>query len=111
LKEHYAHLADKPFFPMIQRFMQSTPIIAVAVQGLDAASVVRAMTGITKASEAAPGTIRGDLAMSIQSNILHASDSSDSARKELARFFSKSELFDWKKIDESIVYSEEDLSK
>lgn len=111
LTEHYAHLADKPFFPMIRKFMQSAPIIAVAIEGLDAAKVVRAMTGVTNAREAAPGTIRGDFALSIQSNILHASDSSESAKKELARFFSKDELFRWKRIDEGVLYSEEDLGK
>lgn len=109
LKAHYAHLADKPFFPSIQKFMQSTPIIAMAVEGLDAARVVRAMTGVTKASEALPGTIRGDYAFSIQSNILHASDSKESAEKELKRFFTPAELHEWKKIDEAIIYSSEDL--
>jgi nucleoside-diphosphate kinase len=111
LAEHYAHLADKPFFPMIRKFMQSAPIIAMAVEGLDSPKVIRAMTGVTNAREAAPGTIRGDYALSIQSNILHASDSSESAKKELARFFSEQELFNWNKIDQAFLYSEEDLGK
>ncbi len=109
LKEHYAHLADKPFFPMIEEFMSSTPIVAVALEGLDAVDVVRAMIGPTKARAAPAGTIRGDYAFSIQSNILHASDSAETAKKELARFFKSSELFQWKKIDEGILYSKEDL--
>ncbi len=111
LREHYAHLADKPFFAGIEAFMKSSPIIAMAVEGYDAPKVLRKMAGVTKASEAEIGTIRGDFALSIQSNILHCSDSSETAKAELKRFFKENELYNWTKLDSAIIYSEEDLAK
>ncbi len=111
LNEHYSHLLDKPFFGGTKRFMQSTPVIAVCLEGLDAVNTVRALCGITKAREAAPGTIRGDLAMSVQANLVHASDSLETAEKEVARFFRDSELFDYDSPLVSAVYSEDELGK
>lgn len=111
LNEHYSHLLDKPFFGGTKRFMQSTPVIAVCLEGLDAVNTVRALCGITKAREAAPGTIRGDLAMSVQANLVHASDSLETAEKEVARFFQDSELFDYESPLGSAVYSEDELGK
>ena len=87
LREHYAHLVDRPFFPSLERSMQSSPIIALALRGVDAVAVVRAMTGVTNSRNAAPGTIRGDFGMSGQENIVHASDSPENAAIEVARFF------------------------
>jgi len=75
LREHYSHLADKPFFPGTVKFMQATPVVAICLEGIDAVDTVRRLCGITKAREAQPGTIRGDWAMSIQANLVHASDS------------------------------------
>lgn len=111
LNEHYSHLLDKPFFGGTKRFMQSTPVIALCLEGLDAVNTVRALCGITKAREAAPGTIRGDLAMSVQANLVHASDSLETAEKEVARFFQDSELFDYQSPLVSAVYSEDELGK
>ena len=108
--EHYSHLADKPFFPAIRRFMQQTPVIALCLEGLDCVETVRSLCGITKARAAAPGMIRGDWAMSIQANLVHASDSIETASKEVARFFSDSELFEYQSARTSTIYSEDELS-
>ncbi|HOS46783.1 MAG TPA: nucleoside-diphosphate kinase, partial [Paludibacter sp.] len=75
LNEHYAHLAHLPFFQRIKDSMMASPVVVCCLQGKDAVKVVRSMTGVTNGREAAPGTIRGDYSMSIQENIIHASDS------------------------------------
>ena len=105
LREHYAHLVDRPFFPMLLRSMMATPVIVACLSGKDAVAVVRAMTGATNSRVAAPGTIRGDFGMSGQENIIHASDSVENARIELARFFSPDEIFDYTPITTPAVYS------
>ncbi|HSB08087.1 MAG TPA: nucleoside-diphosphate kinase [Blastocatellia bacterium] len=110
LNEHYSHLADKPFFGGTKRFMQSTPVIAICLEGLECVETVRQLCGITKAREAAPGTIRGDWAMSIQANLVHASDSLETARTEVRRFFSDSELFEYDYPLTSAIYSEDELN-
>ncbi|HMG32988.1 MAG TPA: nucleoside-diphosphate kinase [Blastocatellia bacterium] len=107
--EHYSHLADKPFFPGIRRFMQQTPAIALCLEGVDCVETVRALCGITKARAAAPGTIRGDWAMSIQANLVHASDSVETAEKEVARFFNASELFDYETPRTQMIYAADEL--
>lgn len=109
LNEHYSHLLDKPFFGGTKRFMQSTPVVAICWEGLDCVDTVRRLCGITKAREAAPGTIRGDLAMSVQANLVHASDSVETAEKEVARFFNDSELLSYTWLNTSAVYSEDEL--
>ncbi|NIA18451.1 MAG: nucleoside-diphosphate kinase, partial [Actinobacteria bacterium] len=73
LKEHYSHLADKPFFPRIAQFMKSWPVIVMVIEGLEAVESVRLITGDTMGRKADAGTIRGDFSMSIQANIVHAS--------------------------------------
>lgn len=95
LNEHYAHLADKPFFQRIKNSMMASPVIACCYEGVDAVEVVRAMTGVTNGRKAAPGTIRGDYSMSFQENIIHTSDSPENAEIELARFFKPEEIFDY----------------
>ena len=110
LNEHYSHLADKPFFAGTKRFMQTTPVIAICLEGLDSVETVRRLCGITKAREAAPGTIRGDWAMSVQANLVHASDSIETANKEIARFFGKAELFEYESAIISAIYSEDELA-
>jgi nucleoside-diphosphate kinase len=79
LEEHYGHLRDKPYFRKIADFMMSAPVIAVCLEGQEAVSVARSMCGVTNAREASPGTIRGDMSMSIRSNLVHASDSLENA--------------------------------
>ena len=99
LREHYAHLIDRPFFPSLERSMMSSPVIALAV------AVVRAMTGVTNSRNAAPGTIRGDFGMSGQENIVHASDSPENAAIEVARFFNPDEVFDYTPCTITSIYS------
>jgi nucleoside-diphosphate kinase len=89
--------------------MQSTPVIAICLEGLDSVETVRRLCGVTKAREAAPGTIRGDRAMSVQANLVHASDSIETARKEVARFFQDSELFDYDSALTRSIYSEDEI--
>lgn len=99
-EEHYAHLVGKPFYPGLVSFMTSSPVVAMVVSGVDAVNVVRAMCGPTNARNALPGTIRGDFSLSTQYNIIHASDSLETAKKEVARFFAKAELHMWeRKLD------------
>ena len=104
LREHYAHLADKPFFPTLAASMQASPVVALALEGIDAVQVVRTMTGATNGRAAAPGTIRGDYSMSNQQNIVHASDSVENAQIELRRFFREEEIFDYESGAKAYVY-------
>ena len=110
LNEHYSHHVDKPYFGGIRRFMQSTPVVAICLEGLDSVETVRRLCGITKSREAAARTIRGDWAMSIQANLVHASDSVETAGKEVPRFFDVSELFEYQSALTSAVYSEDELT-
>ena len=87
LKEHYAHLAEKPFFPEIVDYMTSGPVIGMIVEGEDAVLGMRTLMGPTKWYEALPGTIRGDYATSITENLIHGSDSDENAFIEIKRFF------------------------
>ncbi len=104
-RDHYSHIADKPFFPGIAAFMKSTPVVALALEGLDCVETVRRICGVTKAREAQVGTIRGDYAMSIQANVVHASDSVDNAKAELNRFFNDGELFEYELATLPFIYS------
>jgi nucleoside-diphosphate kinase len=105
LDEHYSHLVGRDFFAEIKTFMRSTPIIACCWEGVDCVNTVRAMCGITKAREAAPGTIRGDLAMSVQANLVHASDSLETAEVEIPRFFDADELFEYEDVLNPFIYN------
>lgn len=93
LREHYAHIADKPFFPEVQRFMQRSPVIALALEGDNAVVRMRELLGPTDSKKAAKGTIRGDFGVDVMVNVCHASDSADTAAVELKRFFKGGELF------------------
>lgn len=104
LREHYAHLVDKPFFSEIVKSMTATPVVVMCISGVDAVSVFRAMTGVTNGRQAQPGTLRGDFCMSNQANIVHASDSVENAAIELRRFFSPEEIFDWSPAQVSYLY-------
>ncbi|MCX6771951.1 MAG: nucleoside-diphosphate kinase [Candidatus Micrarchaeota archaeon] len=105
LKEHYAHIADKPFFPGIASFMSSSPVVVAVIEGKDVVQVTRDMCGPTNARKAAPGTIRGDYSLSMQCNVIHASDSLETAQKEVARFFKPDELYSYKRMLHDITYS------
>jgi nucleoside-diphosphate kinase len=95
LREHYAHIASKPFFPDVENFMSSSPVVALALEGENVIEKVRALAGPTDSKKADKGTIRGDLGVDMMVNIVHASDSPDSAKAELARFFKPEELFSY----------------
>ena len=104
LREHYSHLADKPFFPTLAASMQVSPVVALALEGIDAVQVVRTMTGVTNGRAAAPGTIRGDYSVSNQQNIVHASDSPENAAIELKRFFHPEEIFEYTSGAREYIY-------
>lgn len=87
LKEHYAHLTDKPFFPELVEYMTSGPVLAMIVEGPDVVVGMRILMGATKFEEAAPGTIRGDYAFCTTENLIHGSDSKENAEIEIKRFF------------------------
>ena len=103
ISEHYGFLADKPFFPAIVKYMKSSPIVAMAIRGENAVKTIRTMSGATNPVEALPGTIRGDFALSIDGNIMHASDSVETAEEELARFFKKEEIFEYSRLDAKVL--------
>lgn len=109
LREHYAHLVDRPFFPSLLRSMMATPVIVAVLAGKDAVAVVRAMTGATNSRVAAPGTIRGDFGMSGQENIIHASDSPENAVIEINRFFKPEEIFDYTLLTQAAIYAPDEL--
>lgn len=87
LREHYAHVADKPFFPEIEEFMSSRPVMPMILRGEGVIAKVRDLLGPTNSQEAAKGTIRGDLGTDMMRNVVHASDSVETAAAEKKRFF------------------------
>ena len=93
LTRHYAHLADKPYFPPILDFMMRSNVLVCIFEGENAIARAREMLGPTDSTKAAKGTIRGDYGTNMRENIAHASDSPESAESEIANFFSKSEIF------------------
>lgn len=109
LREHYAHLVDRPFFPGLCASMSITPVIALALEGVDAIEVVRQMAGPTNGRKALPGTIRGDYSISNQQNVIHASDGPVTAHAELKRFFKDEEIFEWKNPQRSAVYADDEI--
>ena len=93
LQEHYSHLTDLPFFPEIQGFMQSSPVVAIALRGENAITRIREMVGPTDSTVAQNGTLRGDFGQDKMKNVVHASDSVENGQAELNRFFAEDELF------------------
>ncbi len=110
LREHYAHLVDRPFFPSLVASMTATPVIVMVLKGKDVVEVVRAMVGATNCRVAAPGTIRGDFGMSGQANIVHASDSPENAVIEINRFFKPEEVFDYDMITAPAIYAADEMA-
>jgi len=109
LDKHYSHHKNKPFFNSLKSFMKSAPVVLMVLEGLEAVSAVRLITGATKGREADAGTIRGDFSMSGQCNIVHASDSPENAEKEIEVLFQTDDLFDYDKIDKTFVYGDDEL--
>ncbi len=93
LKDHYAHIADKPFYPDVETFMRSAPVIGLVLEADDIVAKMRDMLGVTDSRKAAPGTIRAELGVDMMVNVAHASDSPEAAEAEVARFFKPEELF------------------
>ena len=106
LDEHYAHLSDKPFFASLKQFMMQTPVVGMALEGYDAVAQVRKIVGSTNPREADAGTIRADFSMNVPSNLIHASDSSESSAVEVKRFFKPDEVFVYEKITDRYIFGE-----
>ena len=104
LDEWYVHHKDKPFFGGLKSYMKSYPVVAMLLEGKDVVATIRKMIGVTNARDAEAGTIRGDFAMSQQYNLIHASESVETAKKEQGLIFSKEEIFNWDKKDLQNVY-------
>lgn len=103
INEHYGFLSHKPFFPSIVAYMKSSPIVAMAIRWANAVPTIRTMSGATNPVDALPGTIRWDFALSIDGNIMHASDSEETANEELKRFFKPEEIFNYERLDNKVL--------
>ncbi len=95
LKEHYAHIAAKPFYPEVETFMGSVPVIAMVIEGDDVVAKMRDMLGVTDSRKAAPGTLRAEFGVDQMVNVAHASDGPEAAEAEVKRFFKAEELFSY----------------
>lgn len=109
LDEWYNHHQDKPFFGNLKEYMKSSPVVAMLWEGVECVAAVRKLTGSTKAREAEAGSIRGDFAMSQQYNLIHASETSEIAKKEEKLIFLPEEIFDYSRTVEPHIYTEEEL--
>lgn len=103
-KKHYAEHAQKPFFNSLIDFITSGPSVSMVVEGKNAVSVMRAINGATNPVNAATGSIRGDFALDTGRNVVHASDSPESAQREIGIHFKESEISGYSRIDETWVY-------
>jgi len=103
---HYAVHRERPFFKGLVDFITSAPLVAIALEGLNAVAVCRAINGATRPHESAPGSIRGDLALETGQNLVHASDSVENAQQELALWFAPGELADYSRAIDSWVSGE-----
>ncbi|MFZ0129758.1 MAG: nucleoside-diphosphate kinase [Candidatus Dormiibacterota bacterium] len=103
-ERHYAEHRGKPFFAGLVEFITSAPVVAMVWEGEDAVTQVRSMMGATNPSAAAPGSIRGDLAVSIGNNVVHGSDSPERGAEEVALFFEPADLLEWNATDTAWVH-------
>lgn len=103
-KTHYGEHADKPFFDDLVKYITSSPSLAMVIKGEDAISTIRKMVGATNPLEADFGTIRGDYAMDTGRNIIHASDSPESAEREINLFFDEDEICEYSIVDNVWIY-------
>ncbi|MCA8999407.1 MAG: nucleoside-diphosphate kinase [Planctomycetaceae bacterium] len=107
-KQHYAEHVEKPFYPLLEEFITSGPVIALVAEGPEAVQVVRDMMGKTNGRESAPGTIRGDFGLSRQVNLIHGSDSPESAKREIGIYFQPEEILSYKTaLDDWVCASDE----
>jgi len=105
-ENHYTEHKEKPFFKALVDYITSGPVVAMVVEGRNAIKVVRTLVGATNPVEAAPGTIRGDFGLDVGRNVVHASDSPQSAEREISLFFTNDEIVSWEKADEPWIYEE-----
>jgi nucleoside-diphosphate kinase len=103
-EEHYAEHREKPFFQSLVDYITSGPVVAMVVEGKNAIKIVRTLVGATNPAEALPGTIRGDYGLEVGRNVIHASDSPESAEREISLFFKPDEILEYKRIDEDWLY-------
>jgi nucleoside-diphosphate kinase len=106
-ERHYAEHREKDFFPGLVEFITSSPVVAMVWEGPGAVALVRSMMGTTDPATSPPGTIRGDLALSLAMNVIHGSDSVESAAREVPIFFSAGELLDWQSSAADWVLAED----
>jgi len=104
LRTHYAEHVEKPFYTGLEEFMKSSPVVLMAWEGYECIESVRTLVGGTNPRQAAPGSIRGDLAIGTGRNLIHASDSKKSGEAEVANFFNQDELFDYDKSEYIHIY-------
>ncbi|KAG7459797.1 hypothetical protein MATL_G00214470 [Megalops atlanticus] len=104
LKDHYWELRDKPFFNGLIRYMSSGPVVAMVWQGLDVVKTARRMLGETNPADSLPGTIRGDFCVEVGRNVIHGSDSVESAQREISLWFQQQELMCWDDSNHHWVY-------
>ena len=102
-RRHYAEHEGKPFLEGLVRFITASPVVAAVFEGPNAVETVRTMMGATDPQKAAPGTIRGDLALYIQNNLIHGSDSPASAQREIALFFNERDIIGWERSADAWV--------
>ena len=103
-KNHYAEHKEKPFFDSLVAYITSGPVVAMVVEGKEAIRVVRTLVGATNPVDASPGTIRGDFGMDLGRNIIHASDSEESAGREISLFFNPDEIFTYERAIDKWIY-------
>lgn len=102
LKEHYSHVVDQPFFEELAQFMSSSPVLVICLEGFNAVELVRKLSGTDNFQF---GTIRGDFSVSSQRNLIHSSDSLETAKNEVNRFFSEAELFEYDREEWTHIYA------
>ncbi|XP_026058932.1 nucleoside diphosphate kinase 3-like isoform X2 [Carassius auratus] len=105
LRQHYRDLKEKPFYGGLVKYMSSGPIVAMVWQGLDVVKTARKMLGETNPADSLPGTIRGDYCVEVGRNVIHGSDSVESAQREISLWFEHHELFCWEECNEHWIYA------
>jgi len=106
LRNHYAEHLEKPFYEGLENFMKSSPVVLMVWEGYECVNAVRTLVGATNPREAAPGSIRGDLAIGVGRNLIHASDSKESGKREVTSFFKPDELIEYDKSEYLHLYED-----
>lgn len=111
LRSHYAEHIEKPFYAGLEEFMKSSPVVLMAWEGFECIDSVRNIVGATNPRQAAPGSIRGDMAIGTGRNLIHASDSKESGEREVTNFFANTELFEYNKSEYIHIYEDFERKK